>query len=101
MKYPSKSTIRIYSYFFYGIEKPIKIEAYNKQQSRQILEQIIPTLPMEYQQSKVVGESVVVPLRGVTEKFVKGVKFIWVGTDKSANGWMSEREYKAALNKLK
>lgn len=99
MQYPVKQGIRIYSYFFLGIEKPIKIEAVNKMQSRQMLQQLLPTLPEEYQRSKVVGESVVVPLKGITEKFVKGVKFVWVGEDKSKDGWMEEGLYLRATNK--
>lgn len=99
MKHPINTSIRIYSYFFMGIKKPVKIEAANKMQSRTILQQILPTLPEEYQKSRVVGECVTVPLKGITEKYVKGVKYIWVGEDKSKDGWMEESLYLKAVKR--
>jgi len=64
-----------------------------------MLDSIFDRLPDQYKNSKLVGESVIIPLKGVSEKTVKGVKYIWVGEDKSANGWMEERQYLRAISK--
>jgi len=102
MDYPvEKQGIRFYNYYFYDIEKPIIIEAYNKYEARLIIQKILPNLSPKYKNSKIVGETVVIPLLGVSEKVVKGVKYIWVGFNKSPNGWMNEYEYKIGLERSK
>jgi hypothetical protein len=102
MNYPvEKHGIRFYNYYFDGLEKPITIEAYNKQEARLIFRNIREKLSDKYKHSKVVGETIVIPVRGISEKFVKGVRYVWVGLDKSKNGWLTEHEYKAALERSK
>jgi hypothetical protein len=102
MDYPvEKHGIRFYNYYFYGVEKPISIEARNKQEARLIMEGLMDKLSDKYRQSKIVGETIVIPVRGVSEKVVKGVKYIWVGEDKSRNGWLTEHEYRIALERSK
>jgi hypothetical protein len=98
-----KHGIRFYNYYFLGVEKPITIEARNKQQARDKMRDIISKLSEKYQESKIVGETIVIPLKGVSDKVVKGVRYVWVGEDKSKNGWLSENEYKraVALSKMK
>jgi hypothetical protein len=98
LNYPvEKDGIRFYNYYFYQIEKPISIEAYNKADARVIMQNILPTLPEKYRESKIVGETIVIPLKGVSEKVVKGVKYIWVGQEKSRNGWLTEEQYRRAV----
>jgi hypothetical protein len=89
-----KHTIRIYSYFFYEIDKPIKIEATSSKEARVILNNIFHTLPPDYQASKIVGETVSIPVKGVTKKIINGTTFIWVGLEKSTNGWMDLKYFK-------
>jgi hypothetical protein len=102
MDYPvEKYGIRFYNYYFHGIEKPLSIEAHSKDEAREVMKSIMPQLSDKYRNSKVIGETVVIPLLGVSEKVVKGVKYIWVGTDKSPNGWLTEYEYKVALERSK
>lgn len=98
LNYPvEKDGIRFYNYYFYQIEKPISIEATNKADARIIMQNILPTLPEKYRESKIVGETIVIPLKGVSEKVVKGVKYIWVGEQKSRNGWLTEEQYRRAV----
>lgn len=94
-----KEGIRIYHYYYHEIKTPIKIEARTKQEARAMLDNLFDRLPEEYKNSKIVGESVVFPLKGISEKTIKGVKYIWVGEDKSANGWMEEKQYLRAISK--
>ena len=98
LNYPvEKDGIRFYNYYFYQIEKPISIEAYTKTDARVIMQNILPTLSQKYRESKIVGETIVIPLKGVSEKIVKGVKYIWVGEQKSRNGWLTEEQYRRAV----
>ena len=98
MDYPvEKHGIRFYNYYFFGVEKPITIEARNKQEARLIMQDIISKLSDKYRESKIVGETIVIPLLGVSEKEIKGVKYIWVGLEKSRNGWLPEQEFKRQL----
>jgi hypothetical protein len=78
-----KEGIRIYNYYYHEIKTPVKIEARTKQEARAMLDNIFDRLPDDYKNSKLVGESVIIPLKGISEKTVKGVKYIWVGEDKS------------------
>jgi hypothetical protein len=98
-----KHGIRFYNYYFYQVEKPITIEARNKQSARDKMREIITQLSDKYRESKIVGETIIIPLLGVSEKVVKGVKYIWVGENKSRNGWLPEDEYRrqVALSKKK
>ncbi len=100
MEYPKqKHGIRFYNYYFYDVEKPLIIEARSKDEAREIMDRILPTLSPKYRLTKIIGESVVIPLLGVSEKVVKGVKYIWVGEAKSRNGWLTEYEYRQALER--
>jgi hypothetical protein len=102
MDYPvEKHGIRFYNYYFYGVEQPLTIEAHTKQEAREIMQSIAHQLSPKYRESKIVGETVVIPLKGVSEKVVKGVKYIWVGLSKSPNGWLNEYEYKVGLEMSK
>jgi|LauGreDrversion4_2_1035121.scaffolds.fasta_scaffold2196901_1 hypothetical protein len=100
MEYPvEKHGIRFYNYYFYEVEKPLTIEATSKQEAREVMQSIIPNLSDKYRESKIIGETVTIPLLGVSEKVVKGIKYIWVGLNKSRNGWMSEQQYRYELQK--
>ena len=61
------------------------------------MQNILPTLSEKYRESKIVGETIVIPLKGVSEKVVKGIKYIWVGEQKSRNGWLTEEQYIRAI----
>ena len=98
MDYPvEKHGIRFYNYYFFEIETPITIEARNKQEAREIMKSISDKLSDKYKESKIVGETIIIPLLGVSEKTIKGVKYIWVGEQKSKSGWMQEGEYQRQL----
>ncbi len=98
-----KHGIRFYNYYFLGVDRPITIEARSKQQARDKMREIITQLSDKYRESKIVGETIIIPLLGVSEKVVSGVKYIWVGESKSRNGWLPEDEYRrqVALSKKK
>jgi hypothetical protein len=96
-----KHGIRFYNYYFFEVEQPLTIEARSKVEARAIIDKLMPNLSDKYRESKIVGETIVIPLKGVSEKVVRGVKFIWVGEDKSTNGWLSEDAYQRAIKMSK
>lgn len=87
MKWSDDNKIKLYSYYFFGVEKPVVIEARNRLQAREKIEEILPNLPIQYSQNRIVGESVKMPLVGITDKVIKGETYIWNG-----NGWQKEKE---------
>ena len=89
--------IKLYKYHFYGMDKPIVIEAFTKVQAREILNGVIEKIPEQYRKQKPYGESVQVPIKGITTKKIKDKTFIWVGLQKSRDGWMEQEEYNAKL----
>lgn len=87
-----ESKVKIYKYYFDGIENPIKIQALNRKDARHLLS--ISLLPvMGYIQNDLQGETVTVPLFGVTTKTENGVDYTWCGIDFSPSGWMPSVEF--------
>ncbi len=99
LKYPVfKDSIRFYKYKFAGIEDPVEIEAVNKYQARNILnETIIKTTQL--QNRPLLGESVSLPIFGHTTKEVEETTFIWVGFENTGSGWMKLEDYERAEKK--
>lgn len=91
--------IRFYNYYFFDIKDPLIIEARSKEMAREIMRDLLPKLSDKYRESKIVGETVVIPVKGVSHKIVKGVKYIWVGEQKSRNGWLTEYEYQVGVQR--
>lgn len=90
--------IKFYSFTFEGIEKPVVIEAFNVKQAREGLLKVIEKLPPDYIGKKVVGQTVSLPVVGVSKKKINGIYYVWVGK-LSHNGWMPENEYKQRKKK--
>lgn len=88
-----KPTIRIYKYYFLGLSEPILIQAYNKVEARATMKKVAPKLPQPYQESKVIGETVTVPVYGITERKDGGKDYVWVGKEQSATCWMEKSEF--------
>lgn len=84
--------IRFYKYYFLGIEKPVQVEAINKDEARKAMDVIYPQLPEAYHQSKICGETITVPLLGISQKKKDGKTYIWIGP-KTADGWIEESKY--------
>lgn len=88
-----KPTIRLYKYYFFGLPEPIIISAYNKKEARVAMDRIWKQLPPPYQASKVIGETVTLPVFGVTERKQGDKTLVWVGKEYSPNGWMEKENY--------
>jgi len=88
-----KPTIRLYRYYFLGIPKPIIIQAHDKVEARATIDRIWAQLGREYQNSKIIGETVSVPVFGVSTRVEGDRSYVWVGKDYSKNGWMESSQY--------
>lgn len=94
MSFPfEKPSIRLYKYYFLGLPEPITISAYNKKEARSAMDRIWKQLPAAYQGSKIIGETVTLPVFGVTERKQGEKTVVWVGKDYSPTGWMDKENY--------
>jgi hypothetical protein len=88
-----KYSLRFYKYKFSGYEdKPITIEAYNKNEARQKLTYFIQQHPI-LQNVAVVSESLSLPIFGETTKIIDSVDCVWVG-NLTTTGWMDLEKFK-------
>jgi predicted GTPase len=86
--------LRLYKYYFLGLPEPITISAYNKKEARAAIDRIWRQLPPVYQASKIIGETVTLPVFGVTERKQGERTVVWVGKEYSQTGWMDREQYK-------
>lgn len=85
--------IKLYHFHFADIEQPVIIEAYNNTQARLLLTDALRLMPVEYGLSKVIDETVVTPVEGVSEIMQNGRTLVWVGKQKTENGWIDKEEF--------
>jgi hypothetical protein len=90
--------IKFYAFTFESIDKPVVIEAFNVKQAREGLLKVIEKLPQKFQGKKVVGQTVTLPVMGVSKKKISGIDYVWVGK-LNPTGWMPEQEYKLRKKK--
>lgn len=93
MSWQKINKIKFYCFYYEGISKPVIVEARSKAEARKTLKSIRVGLPVHYQNSHVVGETVKCPVFGVSEKKVKGIKFIWVGESHTPDGWIEINKF--------
>jgi hypothetical protein len=80
--------IKFYKYYFRDKEKPVTIEALNKQAANFAMEQLMPQLePKGYKIQNIVDVRVEEPIAGVSTKKHQGKEFIW-----TSEGWIEKRE---------
>ncbi len=94
-----KPTIRLYRYYFLGVPKPVIIQALNKEEARNTIERIWSRLAKEYQQSRIIGETVSLPVFGVSTRQEGEENYVWVGKDYSSSGWMKSNEFEKKFSK--
>lgn len=87
-----KHILRFYKYKFYGFDKPVVIEAYNKLEARQKLQYFFEKHP-EYATVQIISESLSLPIFGETTKTINNIEHVWVG-NLTPSCWMPLEEYK-------
>lgn len=89
-----KPTIRLYRFYFLGISNPITIQAYNEKEARKTIDGIWVKLPKPYQASRIIGQTVSVPVFGVSKRQEGDKTLVWVGKGFSKTGWMDMEVFK-------
>lgn len=88
-----KPQIRIYKYYFLGIAKPVQIQAFNKAEARDTITKNWSKLAKPYQVSNIIGETVSVPVFGITQRVEGKTSYVWVGKSYSSTGWMIKEDF--------
>ncbi len=87
--------MKLYSFYFSGIAKPLQVQAASKQQARLKLQQLSSGgfLPKQYHNIALVGETVTTLVFGVNERILNGVRLVYVGEDNAKGGWINFEEF--------
>jgi len=86
--------IKFYKFFFKGIKKPIIMEAYSRKKADEMLELLPEKSGVSIDMNLLEDVRIESPLTGVSTRVRFGEKYIWVGLQKSVDGWMLESEFK-------
>ena len=89
IKIPLKC-MKLYRYYFDGLDKPITIEALNKINARAKLEEVCNTnkfIKEGYTISNLLRETTETLVIGVSNKIMKNIKYYWNG-----QGWSKENK---------
>lgn len=93
--------IRFYKYFFLGVEKPIIMEAENKQDADQMLIELQYKSQTPIDFKKLIDLRVETPIMGISTRKRKGKELIWVGREYTSDGWLLKEEYDSINNSNK
>ena len=95
-----KPTIRLYRFYFLGISTPITIQAYNEKEARATIDRIWGNLAKPYQASRIIGQTVSVPVFGVSKRIESDKTLVWVGKGFYKTGWMDIEVFKKKYESL-
>lgn len=90
--------IKFYKYYFKGVEKPIIMEAYSKEDADYMLSMLPEKSGVKIDMSALENFKIEMPLTGVSERVRFGQTYIWVGLNHSADGWMLKDEFLKITN---
>lgn len=94
------SNIRFYKYFFIGMSKPIVMEAFDRLTADKMLNQLGVRSGTQINLKNLIDVRIETPLFGITTKKRQGNEYVWIGIDKTSDGWILQEEYDN-LEKLK
>jgi hypothetical protein len=97
MKNWSHDKIKFYKYYFIGVDKPIIMEAINRDMADEMLSLLPERTGVPINLELLTEVKIEIPLTGKSTKVREGQVYIWVGEDKTANGWMLEDEFKKLI----
>ena len=94
LNYPvEKICLRFYKFTFWGLEDdPVTIEAFNKKQALEILNDYVSNHPM-FLHRTILNMTIAIPIVGETTKTVDGVELVYIH-----NKWIPLFEYKQKMN---
>jgi hypothetical protein len=84
---------KFYKYYFKNLDKPIVMEAEDKFTADQMLVQLSVKSKVRMKTSDLIDVRIETPLRGITTKKRNGIEYVWVGKDKTSDGWIALEEF--------
>lgn len=86
-------TIRFYKYYFIGNDKPIIMEAENRLQADQMMQELKERSKVPISVKDLIDVRIETPIIGISKRKKKGNEFIWVGLEHTTDGWLLQSEY--------
>ncbi len=84
---------RFYKYYFLGLEKPIIMEAENKNKADEMLVELQYKSNTPIDINRLIDVRVETPIVGISTRKRKGNEFVWVGKEYTSDGWLLKEEY--------
>lgn len=84
---------KFYKYYFKGMDKPITMEAEDKKTADSMLVKLSINSKVRMKTADLIDVRIETPLFGITTKIRKDIEWVWVGKDKTSDGWLELEEY--------
>ena len=84
---------RFYKYYFLGLEKPVIMEAENKNEADKMLVELQYKSNTPIDINRLIDVRVETPIVGISTRKRKGNEFVWVGKEYTSDGWLLKEEY--------
>jgi hypothetical protein len=91
---------KFYKYYFRGLDKPLIMEAEDRATADQMLVQLSVKSKVRMKTSDLIDIRIETPLFGITTKTRNSIEWVWVGKDKTSDGWIELEEYER-IEKMK
>ena len=90
--------IKFYHFFFEGVKKPIIMEAESRAMADAMLDEFGSRIGNPIPYDRLQDIRIEMPVTGISTRIRNGETYIWVGSDRSEDGWMLEQEFKKRSN---
>jgi hypothetical protein len=84
---------RFYKYYFKNLDKPLIMEAEDKRTADRMLVQLSIKSKVRMKTADLIDVRIETPLFGVTTKIRNNIEWVWVGKDKTSDGWLEAEEF--------
>ena len=98
MDWDSENKIKFYKFYLKGLPKPIIIESYSFKEAKIMLSKLEEKSKTNIDENLIEDVRIEMPIKGISKRKRYGNQYIWVGTDKTTDGWMLEDEFKKITN---
>ena len=94
------SKIRFYKYYFNGVDKPVIMEAEDRNTADRMMQQLKETTNANISAKNLIDVRVETPIAGISKRKRNNQEFVWVGKEFTSDGWLLQSEYDE-IEKLK
>ncbi len=84
---------KFYKYYFRNLDKPLTMEAEDKKTADQMLVQLSIKSKVRMKTADLIDIRIETPLFGITTKTRNDIEWVWVGKEKTSDGWLELDEY--------